>query len=123
MVWHILSILCTVIAASTAFVPPIGRVVQPKQPRASILFAPSTTHVTSSCTQLNADARTVVPGTTSILCIDRALTLAVAGRIPWGKIILDHTQRMKLVSIVRKETHFLDISVVSCRLWEFTASS
>jgi len=77
-------------------VPPIFRRVQPKQPNSSIIFAPSNKHGSSSFTRLHADSR----------------SLAVAGRIPWGKFILDHTQRMKLVSIVRMETHILDISVI-----------
>ncbi len=63
----------------------------PKSP--PIHFTSSTSH---SPTQLNA-----------------ARTLAVAGRIPWGKFILDLKQRTQFISIVRKETHVLDIALVS----------
>ena len=102
MRWHILLSICCTVTPSAAFVSPIGQVVvqsKMKQPNDSAPFAPS-----PSCgTKLHA-----------------ARTLAVAGRIPWGNFILDYKQRMKLVSIVRMETHMFDISVVSwlCHLWK-----
>ena len=94
MIWHtVISLFCAA-ASSSAFVTPIGRVVQLKQPKAlSIQYASAATHATVTNT---------------------ARTLAVAGRIPWGNFILNYKQRIQLVSIVRKETHILDISLVSC---------
>eukprot|EP00985_Skeletonema_marinoi_P009290 scaffold4314_cov191-Skeletonema_marinoi.AAC.3 len=92
MIWHtVISLFCAA-ASSSAFVTPIGRVVQSKQPKAlSIHYASAATHETVTNT---------------------ARTLAVAGRIPWGNFILNYKQRIQLVSIVRKETHILDISVM-----------
>ena len=103
MIWHtVISLFCAA-ASSSAFVTPIGRVVQSKQPKAlSIHYASAATHETVTNT---------------------ARTLAVAGRIPWGNFILNYKQRIQLVSIVRKETHILDISVVSCRKCMRSASS
>lgn len=51
--------------------------------------------------------------------LNAARTLAVAGRIPWEKFVLDLKQRTQFVSIVRKETHVLDISLVSCHLCKY----
>lgn len=88
MFWHsVLSIFCTLVASSSAFVSPVGRVVPKSSP---VQFV----HIS---TKTNA-----------------ARSLTVAGRIPWGKFLLDCQQRIQLVSIVRKETHVLDITLVSC---------
>ena len=93
MIWHtVVSIFC-VFASASAFVSPIGRVVN-KSP----------VHYLHTSTQLNA-----------------ARSLAVAGRIPWGKIILDCQQRIQLMSIIRHETHVLDVSLVSCNLCIYAA--
>ena len=90
MFWHtVVSIFCVFAASASAFVTPIGRVVN-KSP------VPYLHHAS---TQLNATR-----------------SLAVAGRIPWGKIILDCQQRIQLMSIIRQETHVLDVSLVSCNL-------
>jgi len=38
--------------------------------------------------------------------------LAVAGRIPWKKLILTKAQGLKVLSIMRAETHPLDVAIV-----------
>lgn len=38
--------------------------------------------------------------------------LAVAGRIPWGKLLITKSQALNLISIMRAETHVMDLVVV-----------
>ena len=51
-------------------------------------------------TRLNAD--------TNVL----GRNLAVAGRIPWRKLLINKAQARKIISIMRAETHSLDLIIV-----------
>ncbi|KAL7545603.1 hypothetical protein ACHAWF_008961 [Thalassiosira exigua] len=48
----------------------------------------------------------------SLLDASAARHLAVAGRIPWRKLLINKTQALKIVRIMRSETHFLDLLLV-----------
>lgn len=108
MRWHHLLFVFFFSSSTTAevvsaFVAPIGR-VQRNQP--------TQVFIGQVVTQLNS-----------------ARSLAVAGRIPWGKLILTRKQLEKLVSIVRMETHLVDIllmvvlSLFSVPIGRFTYQS
>lgn len=38
--------------------------------------------------------------------------LAIAGRIPWGKLLISKAQALQIISIVRAETHSLDLALM-----------
>ena len=87
----LLLLILVIINASSAFVSPSSNVSVPKIP-------------SSQNIKLNAASDT------SSLIVGR--NLAVAGRIPWRKLLINKKQAMKIISIMRAETHLLDVVMV-----------
>jgi hypothetical protein len=95
-------------ATTSAFVSPRG-VVETTELVAVGGGATTTTTTTATArTSLNA----------SILNLDTASrlesvrSLAVAGRIPWKKLVITKVQAREIISIMRAETHTLDVVAV-----------
>ena len=94
-------------ATTSAFVSPRG-VVEATKLVAFGGGATKTTTATTARTSLNA----------SILHLDAASrvesvrNLAVAGRIPWKKLVITKIQAREIISIMRAETHTLDVVMV-----------
>ena len=93
-----LSICFSANAAAHAFVAPIGRASKKLSIIGSVHSKQSASlpPTSSSATQLNASR-----------------SLAVAGRIPWGKMVMTEKKMEKFVSIVRSETHLFDILLMT----------
>ena len=86
-----LLLLLVILNASFAFVSPSSNV--------SVKKIPSSQNI-----KLNAASDT------SSLIVGR--NLAVAGRVPWRKLLINKKQAMKVISIMRAETHLLDVVMV-----------
>ena len=85
MVWKWLAfLLLLTLNATSAFVMPRGAAA-----------------VRGSATKLNA-------GGTDVL----VRNLAVAGRVPWKKLLISKEQGRKIMSIMRAETHALDMVIL-----------
>ena len=87
MVWKWLAFLLLTLNATSAFVMPRGAVA-----------------VRGSATKLNA-------GGTDVLSVS-ARNLAVAGRVPWKKLLISKAQGRKIMTIMRAETHALDMVIL-----------
>ena len=96
-------------ATTSAFVSPRGVVETTKLVAVGGGATTTTTTTTATArTSLNA----------SILNLDTASrpesvrSLAVAGRIPWKKLVITKVQAREIISIMRAETHTLDVVAV-----------
>jgi len=89
----ILLLLLVILNASFAFVSPSSNISIPKIPTSP-----------PNCNKLHAasDASSLIVGR----------NLAVAGRVPWRKLLINKKQAMKIISIMRAETHLLDVVMV-----------
>ena len=83
-------LLLLLINASSSFVPP-GGVVLPKVRKSA-----------------QHDMNMIHHADTNLL----GRNLAVAGRIPWRKLLINKAQALKIISIMRAETHSLDLIIV-----------
>jgi hypothetical protein len=104
MIWNWISILHLSLvlcgAATSAFAPPSGVV------RTTTKLAVGGSTATTTASSLNAilhDAATKV---------ESVRNLAVAGRIPWTKLVVTKNQALEIISIMRSETHTLDVALV-----------
>ena len=90
MVWKWLAFLSLTLTATSAFVMPRGAIA-----------------VRRSATKLNAGG-TTDPHVLSVT----ARNLAIAGRVPWKKLLISKEQWRKIMSIMRAETHALDMVIL-----------
>lgn len=44
--------------------------------------------------------------------VNSVRNLAVAGRIPWSKLVMTKVQAREIISIMRAETHALDVAMI-----------
>ena len=99
-------------ATTSAFVSPRGVVETTKL----VAVGGGATTTTTTTTTTTATARTSLNA--SILNLDTASrlesvrSLAVAGRIPWKKLVITKVQAREIISIMRAETHTLDVVAV-----------
>ena len=90
MVWKWLAFLLVLtLNATSAFVMPRGAAA-----------------VRGSATKLNAG------GTEQHVLSVTARNLAIAGRVPWKKLLISKEQWRKIMSIMRAETHALDMVIL-----------
>jgi hypothetical protein len=103
MIWSWMSILCFSLvlydATTSAFAPPRGIV----RTTTKLSVGGSATTTASSLNAILHDAATKV---------ESVRNLAVAGRIPWTKLVVTKNQAREIISIMRLETHVLDVALV-----------
>ncbi len=103
MIWNWISflqlslVLCN--GTTWAFAPPRGIVMTTTK----LAVGGSATTTASSLNAILHDAATKV---------ESVRNLAVAGRIPWTKLVVTKIQAREIISIMRSETHVLDVTLV-----------
>ncbi|KAL7538318.1 hypothetical protein ACHAXR_009067 [Thalassiosira sp. AJA248-18] len=111
MMWNRLSFFALLLnTAASAFVMPGGGgiIAPPNVLLTQHHHAISSSSISRPTTKLNlGGSAATAAGTASSV-----RNLAVAGRIPWKKLFVTKAQGKKIFSIIRAETHFMDLAIM-----------